>query len=63
VQKFNDTLKISGRKYEILKKAFFYDNYVRQLMKLTDEEIYYSITRLPGISIINRYFLQYIYPV
>jgi hypothetical protein len=58
---FSDTLDKKDEKYDILKKAFFFDAHlmksIRQHWK--DIRIYYSIVRFPGLGIISRYFYQY----
>lgn len=58
---FADTLDKKDEKYELLKKAFFFDDFlmnsVRQHWK--DDRIYYSVVRFPGLGIVGKYFYQY----
>ncbi|UCH94721.1 MAG: hypothetical protein JSV88_31285 [Candidatus Aminicenantes bacterium] len=63
---FSDLLKPGNgkdEKYKILKKFFFFDDYVKNMIPdLKDSNIYYSIIRLPGLGIIGKYFYQYHMP-
>ncbi len=63
---FPDLLKKSDekdKKYELLKRYFFFDDYLKGLIPvLKDSTIFYSIVQLPGLGIISRYFYQYYMP-
>jgi len=58
---FSDILDKKDEKYDILKKAFFFDAYLMKCIRQhwRDSRIYYSIVRFPGLGIISRYFYQY----
>ncbi|MCK4765162.1 MAG: alkaline phosphatase family protein [Candidatus Aminicenantes bacterium] len=61
--RFSEMLKIDDKKYEILKKAFFYDDYLKNLIPtLKDSDGYYSVIRFPGLGIISKYYYQYYDP-
>jgi hypothetical protein len=57
--------KKNGRdeKYEILKKCFFLDDYLKNMIPdLKDTDIYYSVNWLPGLRVVSKYFYQYHMP-
>jgi hypothetical protein len=63
---FSELLRNSGqgdKKYNILKKYFFQDDYLKNLIpNLKDTDIYYSVVSLPGLGIISKHFYQYHMP-
>lgn len=63
---FSDLLNPNHRrdeKYEILKKFFFLDDYIKNMIPdLKDSDIYYAVIRLPGLGVISKYFYQYYLP-
>jgi predicted AlkP superfamily phosphohydrolase/phosphomutase len=58
---FSDILNKKDEKYDILKKAFFFDVHLMKCIRQhwQDSRIDYSIVRFPGLGIISRYFYQY----
>ncbi|MCP4148685.1 MAG: hypothetical protein GY757_13140, partial [bacterium] len=58
VQLFSDLLNKKDEKFDILKKAFFFDDYLMNCMRShwRDNSIYYSIVRFPGLGIVGKYF-------
>jgi len=66
IQFFSDALKKKDPKLEILKKAFFYDDYVKKLIPevkaSTGSRIGYALVSLEGLKTITNYFLQYSRP-
>ncbi|MCP5103771.1 MAG: hypothetical protein GY950_10355 [bacterium] len=58
---FANTLNETDEKYDILKKAFFFDDYLMKSVRKhwEDSSIYYSVVRFPGLGIISKYFSQY----
>jgi hypothetical protein len=58
---FSDILNKKDEKYELLKKAFFFDSFLMNRMRQhwEDNDIYYSVVRFPGLGIISRYFFQF----
>jgi len=63
---FTDLVKPGDKKdknYEIVKKCFFFDDFVKNTIPvLKDTDLYYLITRLPGLGIITKNFYQYYMP-
>lgn len=63
---FSDLLNPNNRKdekYKILKKFFFLDDYIKNMIPdLKDSDIYYAVIRLPGLGVISKYFYQYHLP-
>lgn len=61
---FSETLNQQDEKYQILKKAFFFDDYLMKCMRQhwVDPNIYYSIVHFPGVGIVSQYFYQYYDP-
>lgn len=63
---FSDLLNPGNKgdeKYAILKKFFFLDDYIKNMIPdLKDSNIYYAVIRLPGLGIISKYFYQYYLP-
>jgi hypothetical protein len=50
-------------KYEIVKKYFFLDDYLKNMIPdLKDTDIYYSVNWLPGLGVVGKYFYQYHMP-
>ena len=58
---FSDILNKKDEKYDLLKKAFFFDSYLMNSMRQhwEDNDIYYSVVCFPGLGIISRYFFQF----
>jgi len=57
---FSEILVGENQKYEIVRKSFFLDNYLKnKIPELKDNNIYYTLFRLPGLSTISRFFYQY----
>ncbi|MCP5054008.1 MAG: hypothetical protein GY940_42965 [bacterium] len=53
----------SDEKFNILKRNFFKDDYLKNLIpELKDTDIYYSVINLPGLGVISKYFYQYHLP-
>ncbi len=63
---FSDLLKSKDEKdekFEILKKAFFLDDYIKNLVPdLKVSDIYYAVIRFPGLGVVSKYFYQYYLP-
>lgn len=60
---FSDILGEVNPKYDIIRKAFFFDEYMKnRIPELKDSGIYYSISRLKGMDTISKYFYQYYIP-
>lgn len=63
---FSDLLNPNNKgdeKYEILKKFFFLDDYIKNMIPdLKDSNIYYAVIRLPGLGVISKFFYQYYLP-
>lgn len=63
IQLFSDIIEKKGRKYQIVKKSFFFDDYLKnRIPNLKDSHLHYSIVRLRGLGAINKYFYQYYRP-
>lgn len=58
---FSATLNQQDEKYQILKKAFYFDDYLMKCMRQhwEDPNVYYSVVYFPGIAIVSQYFYQY----
>jgi len=57
---FADLLNQMDRRYEQVKRFFFFDDYLkRRIPDLKDTPLYYSCSRLFGLSNVARYFSQY----
>jgi hypothetical protein len=57
---FSDILKSANPKYEIVRKSFFLDDYMKnRIPALKDSNYYYSITNLRGLDTLSKYFYQY----
>lgn len=58
---FADALDKNDEKFELLKKAFFFDdfllNQIRNYWK--DDNLSYSVTLFPGLGIVSNYFYQF----
>lgn len=60
---FSDILKRQDKKYDILKKSFFLDDYLKSInTDLKESNKYYSIIYFPGLGIISKFFYQYYLP-
>lgn len=61
---FSETLNQQDEKFQILKKAFFFDDYLMKCMRQhwEDPNVYYSIVQFPGLGIVSQYFYQYYDP-
>lgn len=61
VQLFSEILNRGGEKFDLLKRAYFFDDYLMKTIRRQweDNEIYYSVVRFPGLGIVSRYFYQY----
>jgi hypothetical protein len=61
---FSETLNQEDEKFQILKKAFFFDDYLMKCMRKhwVDPNVYYSIVHFPGVGIVSQYFYQYYDP-
>ncbi len=52
--------KNSDPKYNLLKKSFFYDDYIKsRILDLKDSDYYYSVIQFKGLDIISKYFYQF----
>lgn len=53
----------NDEKYKILKKYFFLDDYLKNMIPdLKDSNIYYSVAGLPGLGTVSKYVYQYHMP-
>ena len=63
---FSDLLNPKNKreeKYKILKKFFFLDDYIKNMIPdLKNSNIYYAVIRLPGLGVITKFFYQYYLP-
>lgn len=63
VHLFSDILNLKNRKYDIVRKAFFYDDYLKSINhELKDTNQYYCLMRFPGLEIISKHFYHYHFP-
>lgn len=63
VQFFSDTLENPDPKLDVLKKAFFYDDFLRkQIPELKSSRFRYSLVRLGGLASINARYYHYARP-
>lgn len=63
VLRFSEILEANDRKYEVLKKMFFLDDFLKNIIpNLKESDKYYSVIRFPGLGIISKYFYQYYDP-
>jgi hypothetical protein len=63
VQFFSATLDKSDKKLAILKKTFYYDDFIRkQIPELKTQDFRYSLVLLPGLENVNSYFYHYSRP-
>ena len=63
LQKFSDLLKQEDSKFEVLKKSFFRDDYLKNIdSNLKETSRFYSITYFPGLKDVSRFFYQYSMP-
>jgi hypothetical protein len=63
VQFFSPTLGLDDPKLTILKKTFFYDDFIRnQIPELKNTSIRHSLVLLPGLEVVNSYFFHYARP-
>jgi len=57
---FSQAIKENTKKIKILKKSFFYDEVIRNLIpELKKSDLYLTIINLPGLEKITKYFYQY----
>lgn len=57
---YSDIINKESPKYEILKKSFFFDDYLKnRIPELKNSKIFYSTVRMPGLGTISKYFYQY----
>ncbi|MBN1196967.1 MAG: hypothetical protein JXA62_06140 [Candidatus Aminicenantes bacterium] len=57
---YADLLNQMNRRYELVKRFFFFDDYLkRRIPDLKDTPLYYSSSRLFGLANVARYFSQY----
>ncbi len=61
---FSEILDQQDEKFQILKKAFFFDDYLMKCMRQhwVDPNVYYSVVHFPGVGIVSQYFYQYYDP-
>lgn len=63
VQFFSASLAQKDPKLTILKKTFYYDDFIRnQIPELKDSNYRYSLVLLPGLENVNSYFYHYARP-
>jgi hypothetical protein len=63
VQFFSDTLENHDKKLDILKKTFFYDDFIRkQIPELKTRDFRYSLVQLNGLASINAHYYHYARP-
>jgi hypothetical protein len=63
VQFFSPSLAQKDPKLTILKKTFFYDDFIRnQIPELKSSNFRYSLVLLPGLESVNSYFYHYARP-
>ena len=63
VQFFSSTLTQQDPKLTILKKSFYYDDFIRnQIPELKTRDYRYSLVLLPGLENVNAYFYHYARP-
>ena len=63
LQKFSDLLKQEDSKFEVLKKSFFRDDYLKNIdSNLKETSRFYSITYFRGLKVVIRFFYQYSLP-
>ncbi len=62
-QNFSYALNRRTPKFQLLKRTFFYDEYMKSLLPdLKSSNLYYSVIRIPGLSHISRRFYPYYQP-
>lgn len=60
---FSETLKKEDTKFEILKKAFYLDDYQKlRIPDLKSSDLYYTAMQFHGMNKIKKHFYQYFYP-
>jgi hypothetical protein len=63
LQFFSATLENKDRKLDVLKKSFFYDDFIRkQIPELKTRDVRYSLVMLPGLENVNAHFYHYARP-
>lgn len=63
VQFFSATLEDRDRKLDVLKKTFFYDDFIRkQIPELKTRDFRYSLVQLNGLARINAHYYHYARP-
>lgn len=61
--RFFDIVDSSDTKFDIVKKSFFLDDYLKNTIpNLKDSNMYYTVIQFPGLGIISKYFYQYYDP-
>jgi len=61
IKHFSEIIKNKNNpKYNLLKKTFFYDDYIKsRIIELKDSDFYYSVMQFKGLDIISKYFSQF----
>jgi hypothetical protein len=63
VQFFSATLESRDKKLGVLKKTFFYDDFIRkQIPELKTRDFRYSLVLLPGLENVTAHFYHYAHP-
>lgn len=63
VLRFSEILEANDKKYEILRKMFFLDDFLKNIIpNLKESDKYYAVIRFPGLGVISKYFYQYYDP-
>lgn len=63
VQFFSATMESKDKKLDILKKTFFYDDFIRkQIPELKTRDFRYSLVQLTGLKNVNAHFYHYAHP-
>jgi hypothetical protein len=63
VQLFSAALESEDKKLAVLKKSFFYDDFIRkQIPELKNSDFRYSLVLLSGLENVNDYFYHYARP-
>jgi hypothetical protein len=63
IQFFSEALKSRDPKLDVLKKSFFYDDFIRkQIPELKTSNYRYSLVRLTGLAKVNSYYYHYARP-
>jgi hypothetical protein len=63
ILRFSELLESDDRKFEILKKAFYLDDFLKNIIpNLKESDKYYAVIRFPGLGIISKFFYQFYDP-